>query len=31
MLDLQASVRHARKMRAVIEALGEKTVDPVDI
>jgi hypothetical protein len=31
MLDLQASVRHARKMRAVIEALGEKTADPVDI
>lgn len=31
MLDLQASVRHAKKMRTVIEAFGEKPVDPVDI
>jgi len=31
MLDLQASVRHARKMRAVFQAFAEKPVDPVDI
>lgn len=31
MLDLQASVRHARKMRAVIEAFAEKPANEITI